>query len=103
MTTEKGDWLALTADSGTYRPQPQLLDLFGEVELFQDKGNQFKTDSAHIDMINGSAEGDDAVEGHGTFGSVEAEGFRIKNQGDIITFTGKVRLVLQPRETKEQP
>ena len=102
MTTENDTWLALTAYSGIYRPQSQLLDLFGDVELFQDKGNQFKTDSAHIDMANGSAEGDDAIEGHGSFGTIEAEGFRIKNQGDIITFTGKARLVLEPHP-KEQP
>jgi lipopolysaccharide export system protein LptC len=53
-------------------------------------------------MANGSAEGDDAIEGHGSFGTIEAEGFRIKNQGDIITFTGKARLVLEPH-TKDQP
>ena len=103
MTTENDTWLALTAYSGIYRPQSQLLDLFGDVELFQDKGNQFKTDSAHIDMASGSAEGDDAIEGHGSFGTIEAEGFRIKDQGNVITFTGKARLVLEPREAKEQP
>jgi lipopolysaccharide export system protein LptC len=102
MTTDNDTWLALTAYSGLYRPQSQLLDLFGDVELFQDKGNEFKTDSAHIDMANGSAEGDDPIEGHGGFGTIEAEGFRIKDRGDIITFTGKARLVLEPR-TKEQP
>jgi lipopolysaccharide export system protein LptC len=102
MTTDNDTWLALTAYSGLYRPQSQLLDLFGDVELFQDKGNEFKTDSAHIDMANGSAEGNDPIEGHGGFGTIEAEGFRIKDRGDIITFTGKARLVLEPR-TKEQP
>jgi lipopolysaccharide export system protein LptC len=102
MTTDNDTWLALTAYSGVYRPQSQLLDLFGDVELFQDKGNEFKTDVAHVDMANGSAEGDDPIEGHGGFGSIEAEGFRIKDRGDIITFTGKARLVLEPR-TKEQP
>lgn len=102
MTTDNDTWLALTAYSGIYRPQTQLLDLFGDVELFQDKGNEFKTDSAHIDMANGSAEGDDPIEGHGGFGTIEGEGFRIKDKGDIITFTGKARLVLEPR-AKEQP
>ncbi len=102
MTTDNDTWLALTGYSGVYRPQAQLLDLFGNVELFQDKGNEFKTDVAHVDMANGSAEGDDPIEGHGSFGSIEAEGFRIKDKGDIIIFTGKARLVLEPRE-KEQP
>lgn len=103
MTTQSGTWLALTAYSGIYRPQSQLLDLFGDVELFQDKGNEFKTDSAHIDMSKGSAAGDDPIEGHGPFGTIEAEGFRIENQGEVIVFTGKARLNLEPREAKEQP
>jgi len=103
MTTENDTWLALTAYSGIYRPQSQLLDLFGDVELFQDKGNEFKTDSAHIDMAKGSASGDDPIEGHGGFGTIEAQGFRIENQGDIIIFTGKALLVLEPHGAKEQP
>jgi lipopolysaccharide export system protein LptC len=103
MTTQSGTWLALTAYSGIYRPQSQLLDLFGDVELFQDKGNQFRTDSAHIDMGKGSADGSDPIEGHGPFGSIEAEGFRIENQGEVIVFTGKARLFLERREVREQP
>lgn len=103
MTTENDTWLALTAYSGIYRPQSQLLDLFGDVELFQDKGNQFKTDVAHIDMAKGSAEGDDPIDGHGPFGTIDAEGFRIENQGDVIIFKGKVHLSLEPHGAKEQP
>jgi lipopolysaccharide export system protein LptC len=103
LTTESDSWLALTAYSGIYRPQSQLLDLFGSVELFQDKGNEFKTDSAHVDMAKGTASGDDPIEGHGPFGTIEAEGFRVENQGEIIIFTGNTRLVLEPREAKEQP
>ena len=69
MTTQNNTWLALTAYSGMYQPQAQLLDLFGNVDVFQDKGNEFVTDSAHIDMAKGSAQGDDPVEGHGSFGT----------------------------------
>lgn len=103
MTTESDSWLALTAYSGIYRPQAQLLDLFGNVELFQDKGNAFKTDTAHVDMAKGSAEGGDPIEGHGPFGTIDAEGFRIENNGAIIIFTGKAHLLLMPHEGNEQP
>lgn len=103
MTTQSESWLALTAYSGIYRPQAQLLDLFGDVELFQDKGNTFKTDTAHVDMGKGSAEGDDPIEGHGPFGTIDAEGFRIENNGEIIVFTGKAHLLLMPHEGNERP
>ena len=62
LTTASGNWLELTADTGLYQPQPQLLDLFGNVALFQDKGNEFHSDSAHVDMGAGTAEGDDPVD-----------------------------------------
>ncbi|HKX10474.1 MAG TPA: LPS export ABC transporter periplasmic protein LptC [Stellaceae bacterium] len=103
MTTQSGSWLALNAYTGVYRPQTQLLDLFGNVEVFQDKGNAFVTDSAHIDMGKGSAEGSDPVEGHGPFGSIKAEGFRIENQGEVIIFTGKTELLLEQHDAKEVP
>lgn len=103
MTTQSGSWLALNAYTGVYRPQTQLLDLFGNVEVFQDKGNDFVTDSAHIDMAKGNAEGSDPVEGHGPFGTIKAEGFRIEDQGDVIFFTGKTELMLEQHDAKEVP
>jgi lipopolysaccharide export system protein LptC len=103
MTTASDNWLALNAYTGLYRPQSQLLDLFGNVDVFQDKGNEFVTDSAHIDMSKGVAEGSDPVEGHGPFGSIKAEGFRIENQGDVIMFTGKTELLLEQHGAKEEP
>lgn len=103
MTTASGSWLALNAYTGVYRPQSQLLDLFGNVEVFQDKGNEFVTDSAHIDMAKGNAEGNDPVEGHGPFGSIKAEGFRIEDQGDTIIFTGKTELMLEQHGSKAEP
>jgi lipopolysaccharide export system protein LptC len=97
MTTNSGNWVQISGDTGTYQTQPQLLDLFGNVILYQDRGNEFHTDSAHIDIINGTAQGHDAVEGQGPFGHVTAEGFNIYNRGDVIVFTGKTNLTLLPR------
>ena len=46
MTTTSGSAVAVTARTGIYQPQAQLLDLFGDVRLVQDKGNEFRTGSA---------------------------------------------------------
>lgn len=103
LTTQNGTWLALQGATGLYQPQPQILDLFGDVELFQDRGNEFHTDTAHIDMAQGTAEGHDPVEGHGPFGTVTAEGFRTEHHGDLVIFTGKSHLVIEPRASKDTP
>jgi len=101
LTTLSGNWLEVTADAGTYLPTPQLLDLFGDVELYQDRGNEFHTDSAHIDMSNGTASGHDPIDGHGPFGHVLAEGFQMYDRGDILIFTGKTKLDLLPHARAE--
>jgi len=97
LTTNSGNWVQLSGDAGTYQSEPQLLDLYGNVELYQDRGNEFHTDSAHIDILNGTAEGHDTIDGHGPFGHITAEGFTLYNHGDVIIFTGKTNLVLLPR------
>jgi lipopolysaccharide export system protein LptC len=97
LTTESGNWLQLSATTGLYQPQPQLLDLFGDVELYHDKGNEFHSTSAHIDMATGTAESDDPTTGQGPFGTVTAQGFRIVDRGDTIIFKGHARLEIRPR------
>lgn len=99
MTTTSGSWVELSGDTGTYQTQPQLLNLYGDVTLYQDRGNEFHTDSARIDMLNGTAQGDDTVHGQGPFGHVTAQGFTMYNHGDVIVFNGKTNLTLLPRPT----
>ena len=102
LTTQTGSWLELSGDTGFYQPQPQLLDLFGNVALYQDKGNEFHSTSAHIDMSAGTAEGDDPVTGQGPFGTVTAQGFRILDRGATIFFTGHAELEMLPRQGSAQ-
>jgi lipopolysaccharide export system protein LptC len=97
LTTLSGNWLELSSDTGFYEPQPQHLDLFGNVALFQDKGNEFHSSSAHVDMNLGTADGDDPMSGQGPFGHVIAQGFRILDRGDTIVFKGHTQLDVDPR------
>jgi len=97
LTTKAGDWVEFSGRDGTYQTQPQLLDVYGDVALYQDRGNEFHTESAHIDLANGTAEGHQAVTGRGPFGQVTAEGFAMYNRGQVLIFTGKTDLILTPR------
>ena len=97
MTTNSGNWVEITAYTGTYQPQPQMLDLYGDVELYQDRGNEFHTDSARIDIANGTATSDQPVNGQGPFGHVTAQGFTMHDRGAVIQFSGQTSLTLLPR------
>jgi lipopolysaccharide export system protein LptC len=96
ITLEDGTWLALTARSGEYRKESEMLDLAGSVSLFHDQGFELQTDAARIDLNAGTAEGVHPVEGQGSIGSIQAEGFRVLDRGARILFTGKSHLVVMP-------
>jgi lipopolysaccharide export system protein LptC len=100
ITLQNGAWLAITAFTGVYLTQGQLLDLFGDVKLFHDRGYELTTDTAHVDMVSGTAEGHDPVQGQGVFGDVASEGFRLLDHGQTIIFTGKAKLHVAPRQSE---
>lgn len=97
ITLEDGAWLALTARSGKYRQKSKILDLTGSVSLFHDQGFELRTEAARVDLAKGVAEGTQPVQGHGSAGFIEAEGFRVLDRGTRIIFTGKAHMIVNPK------
>ena len=96
ITLTDGTWLALTARAGEYDRGARLLDLYGAVSLFHDQGFELQTSKARLDLEAGTASGDQPVQGFGTAGAIEAEGFEILERGATIIFTGRSHLTLMP-------
>jgi len=96
ITLEDGTWLALTARSGEYRQESRILDLAGSVSLFHDQGFELRTEAARVDLAKGVAEGAQPVQGQGSAGFIEAEGFRVLDRGARIIFTGKAHMTINP-------
>jgi lipopolysaccharide export system protein LptC len=95
LKAHDGATVVVTAATGIYQSQAQILDLFGSVKLVHQDGTEFTTDSARLNVANNSAQGDDPVEGHGPSGDVKAQGFRIYDKGDTLIFTGNADVVLK--------
>jgi lipopolysaccharide export system protein LptC len=95
MKTHSGTDIVVTAATGIYQSQAQLLDLFGQVTLVHQNGTRFVTDSARVDVANNTAEGSDPVAGAGPSGDIKADGFRILDRGDTIIFTGRSDMLLK--------
>ncbi len=95
IKTGGGASVVVTAATGIYQSQAQLLDLFGDVTLTHENGTRLTTDTARIDVVHNSAQGDDPIEGHGPSGDVKARGFRIYDKGDDVIFTGQSDLTLR--------
>jgi lipopolysaccharide export system protein LptC len=95
MTMHGGALVVLTAVTAIYQSQAQLLDLFDDVSLVHENGTRFVTKRAHVDVAASTADGDEPVSGHGPSGDIAAQGFRIRDKGDTIIFTGKSNLLLK--------
>ncbi len=100
ITLQDGAWLALTARSGEYRRESQILDLSGSVSLFHDRGFELRSESARVYLNQGMAEGSQPVEGQSSIGTIQAEGFRVLDRGARILFLGRSHLTIKPEAGK---
>ena len=98
-----GSWVAVTAPIGSYSKTARLLKLSGGVDLFHDDGYEFHTEVAMVDLVDGVASSDRPVHGHGPFGQLRSDGFRILDGGERIQFQGKTRLQLYPVAAESKP
>ncbi len=97
MEMAGGEKIWLDAEAGTYDQTDELIRLDGNVVLRHEDGTVFVTDAANVDIEEGLAWGDQAIDGEGPFGDVVAEGFRVFDEGATVVFTGQSRLIL-PRD-----
>lgn len=106
MTVHGGASVVLTAATGIYQSQAQLLDLFTDVNLIHENGTRFVTQRAHLNLSDNTAEGHDPVEGHGPSGDITGQGFRVLSKGETIIFTGESHLLFKgtkPSSTSAEP
>jgi len=90
-----GSWVLLEARIGRYDRARGVLDLAGQVTLWQDGGNLLVTEAAEIQLNEGAASGDRPVAAQGPFGTLTSEGFRLTERGQVVIFTGRARAVLE--------
>ncbi|WP_255568816.1 LPS export ABC transporter periplasmic protein LptC [Roseomonas alba] len=90
-----GSWILLESETGRFDKGRHLLDLWGEVTLWQDGGNLLVTAAAQIQLQEGSASGDKPVAAQGPFGTLTSEGFRLTERGQVVIFTGHAHAVLE--------
>jgi len=94
LTKPNGSGMVGNSDLGIFQQKDNTLELYGHVDLYQDKGYEVHSSSAHIDVLPGNADGQEPAHGRGPAGTVEGEGFRLWDRGDRIMFTGKSHAVL---------
>jgi len=100
---KSGSTVLVSADVGYFRQKDNTLDLLGHVDLYQDTGYEMHTNSARLDVKRGDASGDEAARVQGPAGTIEGEGFRLRERGRDIIFTGKAKALLISAADKKKP
>ena len=98
MEMAGGEKIWLDAEAGTYNQTDELVYLEGNVVLRHEDGTVFVTETANVDIAEGLAWGDRAIDGEGPFGDIAAQGFRVFDEGATVVFTGRSRLILPQEE-----
>ncbi|MCU0838839.1 MAG: LPS export ABC transporter periplasmic protein LptC [Rhodospirillales bacterium] len=98
LTLKGGGRLTITANDGRYDRHAEQVDLSGAVTLTDPSGYQMRSSVARIDLPSGEASGDKPVRVEGPLGTLNAEGFRVTDNGRVVNFTGRSRMLITPRE-----
>jgi lipopolysaccharide export system protein LptC len=103
IVLDGGTHVAVDADAGQFQRSAQLLDLSGAVKLTDDRGYEFHTTKARIDLNQRTAVGDVPVEGQGPDGEIRAEGFQIVDEGKRVIFLGHTHAIFRPKQDQGTP
>jgi len=90
-----GAWVYVRAHGGRFDKPANHLDLAGEVTIYHDSGIMLRTETAAVQMDEGTASGDSPVAAQGGFGTLTSEGFRLRERGAVVIFTGRAHAVLE--------
>lgn len=87
-------WLAVMAESGTFRLDSKQLILIGKVQLFYDQGYELNTDRVEVNVPAKTATSRNATTGSGPLGTLAAAGFDAEAASSSIRFLGPVKVTI---------
>lgn len=93
-----GAWVFVEARDGRYDKPADTLELNGDVRIFHDGGTLFVTEAATVQLKEGTAHGERPTQAQGSFGTIDSEGFEMRDRGAVMIFTGRARAVLEGRQ-----
>ncbi|HEY2068465.1 MAG TPA: LPS export ABC transporter periplasmic protein LptC [Rhizomicrobium sp.] len=101
--TEKkqGNWLSLTAPTGSLQADTHKLKLNGPIGAFSDDGYEFHTMTADVDLSSGIVRGSRMIVGQGPLGNMRADRFWLNRVKRLVFFNGNVRMTIYPAAMKK--
>ncbi len=103
MTLKDNSWIAIKGNEGRYWQKDQKLELYGNVNIFHDKGYEIISEEFIIDFKKGKLFTSKKIGGHGPAGTIQAQSMSADSNTGNLIFNGPAKLVLYNAITLPQP
>ena len=92
----------LSANSGAYDMKTELLTLADHIHVVSSNGYEARLSEATVDVHKGTIISDKPVWVKATGTVVDGQKLEVRDSGNVIRFTGGVRMVVQPDQLNAQ-
>ena len=92
----------LTANSGSYDMKTEMLTLADKIHVTSSNGYEARLSEAAVDVHKGTIVSEKPVWVKLTGSVIDGKKLEVRDSGDVIRFTGGVRMVVQPDQMNAQ-
>jgi lipopolysaccharide export system protein LptC len=92
----------LTANSGGYNMKTELLTLVDAIHVVSSNGYEARLKEATVDVHSGTIVSDKPVWVKLTGATIDGQKLEVRDSGNVIRFSGGVRMVVQPDQIHAQ-
>ena len=100
MPLDKQEWLNIKSPNGIFDQNTSILTLTNTVEIFYSKGMNISTQEATFNLKSSQGYSQHPVVGDGFIGNIDAQGFKYDGKNNILSFTGKTHILINPDSLK---
>lgn len=95
LQMEREGWVTVNARSGLFDTQKERLKLVDDVKIRTETGHDMNMKTADVDFKTGTVVSKDPVNVHMDETTVDANTLDVKNNGELIAFEGRVRVLIK--------
>ena len=95
FTNDKGDLIYIKADKGLYSQSIQVIELTGNVLIYDDLENKTSTDNALIDIANKTINLSDNVISISDTSTIKSNSSIVDEKNNTLTYTGNVKVKIK--------
>ena len=92
---EREGWVTVNARTGLFDTQKEKLKLVDDVKIHTETGHDMSMRTADVDFKGGTVVSKEPVTVHMDQTTVDADSLDVKNNGELIAFEGRVRVLIK--------